>query len=171
MRPLLLLLIVASVHGVGCVGPLGGPAVPGRRGQCADCYPVDFQPVPCRSDKCGDGCGPCEGCGELYVDPWINHPPTCDPCDACGNHNGGSCGACRPTFRGFKTLWGYRCDGCPADCDRGGCDGGCDGCDGGCDRRGPGGGHVIGSSGEPRVVSDRIFTPRRVGDPEPIVAY
>ncbi len=168
MRPLLLILIAATAVSTGCVGPLGGPAMPGRRGQCADCYPVDFHPVQCQ-DKCGGGgCGPCRGCGELYVDPWINHPPTIDPCDSCGNHNGGTCGACRPTLRGFKTLWGYRCDGCPGPCESGGCDGGCDSC---------GSPEIVGGGvvGRPvmsrRPVSDRIFTPRRVSGPEPIVAY
>ena len=92
-----------------------------------------------------DGCGDCEGCGELYIDPWINHPAdACDPCDGCGNHNGQSCGACRSIFSGFPTIWGYRCeppcDGCGvASCGGGcgsaihlgdGCSDGCDGCDG-----------------------------------------
>lgn len=78
-------------------------------------------------------CGPMRfhgcntGCGELYVDPWINDPAQCSPCDACGNHNGQSCGSCRPMLYGAKTIWGYRYDG---GC---GCDGGCDGgCDSGC---------------------------------------
>jgi len=87
------------------------------------------------------GCDQCDGCGELYIDPWINHPAErCDPCDKCGNFNGQSCGKCRTVFGGFPTLWGYRyrgdgCDGCgSADCG-GGCDvicSGCDSCDGGC---------------------------------------
>lgn len=87
------------------------------------------------------GCDQCDGCGELYVDPWINHPAErCDPCDGCGNYNGQSCGKCRSVFGGFPTLWGYRstpvgCDGCGV----AGCAGtcheglsGCDSCDSGC---------------------------------------
>lgn len=136
----------------GCVGPLGcgpiggcGPMACGSGGGCG----------PIALHNCG-GCGDCDGCGELYVDPWINHPPTGDPCDGCGNHNGQSCGKCRSVFDGFASLWGYRCDdggGCDSgNCGTacaspllGGCGGGCGGscgtscggcessCDGGCD--------------------------------------
>ena len=53
-------------------------------------------------------CG--SGCGELYVDEWLNDPPDCcDPCDNCGNWIGphGSChGGPRPLHRG--NLWGQR---------------------------------------------------------------
>lgn len=64
-------------------------------------------------------CGSCDtGCGELYIDPWINEPAKPDPCDSCGNYNGQSCGSCRPVLSGLATLWGYRYDG--------GCDSGCD---------------------------------------------
>lgn len=81
---------------------------------------------------CGGGilmtgcCGPvmlgsCDsGCGEVYIDPWINEPPQSDPCDSCGNYNGQSCGSCRPMFSGLATLWGYRYES--------GCDSGCDSC-------------------------------------------
>ncbi|QDT10330.1 hypothetical protein [Planctomycetes bacterium K23_9] len=121
----------------------------------------------------GGCCGPasashsdaCTGCGELYVDPWINHPADCvDPCDTCGNFNGQSCGKCRPIFGGIRSLWGYRCgDDCeecvgPV-CFNGrcgalnggggcGCDGGCSGgCDGGCDSGGCScGSEVVGPS-------------------------
>ena len=87
------------------------------------------------------GCDQCDGCGELYVDPWINHPAErCDPCDGAGNYNGQSCGECRSVFVGFPSLWGYRatpmgCDGCgDPGCAGGYHDGnsGCDSCDGGC---------------------------------------
>lgn len=123
----------------GCVGPMGcGP------GGC------DGGPTgPLAFNSCG-GCSDCEGCGELYIDPWINHPADChDPCDQCGNHNGQSCGKCRSVFDGFASLWGYRCDsGCDS-CGESSCGGcgpepscgalgglecGCDGCcDGGCE--------------------------------------
>jgi hypothetical protein len=104
----------------GCVGPMAcGPT--GGYG------PIAF-------NSC-DGCGDCEGCGELYIDPWINEPADCcDPCDRCGNYNGQSCGKCRSVFAGFASLWGYRCDPACDSCDVSGCDGGCDavGCDPGC---------------------------------------
>ena len=102
---------------------------------CSDCGPIAIG---------GGGCDSCTGCGELYVDPWINHPPDCcDPCDTCGNYNGQSCGTCRPLFAGIGSLWGYRhadcggCDSCalPAGCDSCGiedCSGCCEascGCD------------------------------------------
>ena len=118
-----ILSLMSLASFTGCVGPMG----------CAPnaCGPLAF----------GGGCGQCDecsGCGELYVDPWINHPAdVCDPCDCCGNFNGQSCGKCRPMFSGFRSLWGYRCDdgcdgGCDVTCD-GGCDAGCGagGCDGG----------------------------------------
>ena len=76
---------------------------------------------------CGPLANACRsGCGEVYIDPWINEPCD-DPCDSCGNHNGQSCGSCRPLYAGVKTVWGYRYDG--------GCDScsGCDSCGGGCD--------------------------------------
>ena len=83
------------------------------------------------------GCDQCDGCGELYVDPWINHPAeACEPCDGCGNYNGQSCGKCRSVFGGFPSLWGYRST--PLGCDGAGCaaaqegHSGCDSCDGGC---------------------------------------
>ena len=103
----------------GCCGPWA-------------CAPSDCGPNACGPVLLGDGCGKCDGCGELYVDPWINHPPDCcDPCDTCGNYNGQSCGKCRSVFAGVRTLWGYRCD--DGSCTSGGCDGGaCDascGCD------------------------------------------
>ncbi len=108
-----------------CVGPMTcGPD--GRHG------PIAF------GSSCG-GCGDCDGCGELYIDPWINHPAdACDPCDRCGNYSGQSCGQCRSVFDGFATLWGYRCDPPCTGCGVATCDGGCDamivdsGCDAGC---------------------------------------
>lgn len=111
----------------GCVGP---------RACGSSCGPISL--------AC-NGCGECEGCGELYVDPWVNEPANCcDPCDQCGNYGGQSCGRCRTMFNGIASLWGYRCGDCGCGdtscggCDAGGCDsGGCgcgeSSCDGGCD--------------------------------------
>lgn len=128
---LLLLSLVSLASFTGCVGPMG-------------CAPNACGPVAFGGGGCGQ-CNDCSGCGELYVDPWINHPAdVCDPCDCCGNFNGQSCGKCRPMFSGFRSLWGYRCDdggaggcdtGCDVGCGAGGCDVGCGagGCDaGGC---------------------------------------
>lgn len=111
----------------GCCGPMWRPGGCGT-GACGTSA--------CGS-TCGDGCGSCEGCGELYIDPWINEPADCcDPCDSCGNFNGQSCGKCRGVFAGVKSLWGYKCDdGCGCDggsCGYGGCDGGSCGGDCGC---------------------------------------
>ena len=103
------------------------------------------RPLICPNGACGplafssgcQGCNQCDGCGELYIDPWINHPAErCDPCDGCGNFDGQSCGKCRSVFEGFPSLWGYRStplagDGCGGGCL--GVDAGCDSCDGGCD--------------------------------------
>lgn len=114
-----LLLALCISFTVGCCGPMWNHG--GYAGACAG--------------GCNDGCGACDGCGELYIDPWINEPAdACDPCDSCGNFNGQSCGKCRPVFAGVKSLWGYRCDDgrgghCGGSCDAGGFGSDC-GCDG-----------------------------------------
>lgn len=132
----------------GCCGPLWTAGC--RTGACGTvgCAspPISVGHMACDGHceaGCTDGCGSCDGCGELYVDPWINHPPDCcDPCDCCGNYNGQSCGKCRPVFSGIKSLWGYRCvDNCGGcedcasgpfnSCGGGGCENGCAECNGG----------------------------------------
>jgi len=107
----LVLLGLIAIGLTGCVGPMGA--------------------------GCRDSC---TGCGELYIDPWINHPADCtDPCDSCGNYNGQTCGQCRSIFAGAKSLWGYRCGCDPAPvklsdrCFAPDCNRPCDGCDSGCD--------------------------------------
>ena len=76
----------------------------------------------CEGPLVVSNCSDCTGCGELYIDPWINHPADCvDPCDMCGNYNGQSCGRCRPMFEGIRSLWGYRCGDC-GPCDAPGCE-------------------------------------------------
>lgn len=129
----------------GCVGTMCGDA----------CGPILF--------GCGNGCGDCEGCGELYVDPWINEPAdACDPCDKCGNHNGQSCGKCRSVFSGVESLWGYRCGvdtSCGGgNCGGGGCDSGCGPDCGGCESCGEGDGEFYGDhySNDPVYSSDGI---------------
>lgn len=133
-----LLLALSLTLTIGCCGPMW------NHGGCAGAC----------SGGCSDGCGACDGCGELYIDPWINDPADCrDPCDSCGNFNGQSCGKCRPVFAGLKSLWGYRCDdGCS-----GGCDGGCSGsCDGGCDSGSCGGDCGCGGAGSLRPTGQYV---------------
>ena len=144
-----LCLVVACATLAWCTGCCTGPfacsggACSGGACPGGDCPGGACSQVGCVDGACGHvgatcgGCGDCNGCGELYIDPWINHPADCcDPCDQCGNFNGQSCGKCRSIFFGAVSLWGYRygdsgCDGCG----HGGCDGGClpvDRCDGAC---------------------------------------
>ncbi len=168
MRPLfqtsgfrLLFCLLPLVAGIGCCGPMAcGPIGGGSLCGMSSCDgPVLALGGGC-NHGCSDGgcsagsCGGCQdGCGELYVDEWINTPPSCDQCDQCGNHQGQSCQACRPILSGFASLWGYRRDpglggvSCPpmtCGCDSCGgssCDscGGCDsGCSGGCSSCGGG---------------------------------
>ncbi|QDS93484.1 hypothetical protein FF011L_22540 [Roseimaritima multifibrata] len=131
------------------------------------CGPWACGPMACGPVGCGGGCQ--SGCGERYIDPWINEPASCgDSCDQCGNYNGQSCGSCRPVFGGVASLWGYRYDAgcCDSGCS-GGCDGGCDAgpscgaeCGGGdCGCGGGGGGHYHGEqiySGHPTPVDGSI---------------
>lgn len=90
------------------------------------CGPLACGPVGCRG-----------GCGECYIDPWINDPaPCCDPCNHCGEFTGQRCTTCRPFFSGVPSLWGYRYDaGCCDSCGHGGAVGmgvGHGGCADGC---------------------------------------
>ncbi len=90
--------LMPLLAGVGCCGPMAcGPIGCGSMCGMNSCDgPVLALGGGCGSGSCG-GCGSCQdGCGELYVDEWINTPPECDNCDSCGNHHGQSCQACRP---------------------------------------------------------------------------
>jgi hypothetical protein len=92
------------------------------------------------ASTCGTGCGPAafmghhacsNGCGEVYVGEWYNHPPQVDPCNTCGDYVG-SCGhhgcgeqACVPLLHRLSCLWGIRyvdhsCDAGCTSCDSGG---------------------------------------------------
>ena len=137
-RTLSLLLVLITLPLLsGCVGPNAH----GPLGGC--CGPIALGDG-CNSGGCTSCSDACSGCGELYVDPWINNPADCvDPCDTCGNYNGQSCGKCRPMFEGIRSLWGYKCGndcGCGAEptCAvstgglLGGCKCGVESCDGGC---------------------------------------
>lgn len=71
--------------------------------------------------SCGDSCN---GCGETYVDEWLNEPPGCQKC--CGENAIVNDSEYQPHFRGFKSIWGYRCEPLPEGCDLPACrDGGC----------------------------------------------
>ena len=95
-------------------------------------------------DSCGGGgCGTCsampmgllsrvagratcsQGCGELYIDERINHPPVCDPCAGEGHYTGSSACDCKPLLSRIGELWGRPyCGGCEcasASCGSGSC--------------------------------------------------
>lgn len=57
----------------------------------------------------------CDGCGERYFDEWINHPPKCS--DHCCQGAIVCDQPSRPLIHGFPSLWGYRCDPPPTECD------------------------------------------------------
>ena len=126
--------LFTAVLATGCCGPMA-------------CGPMGRNGCGLTAAGCG-GCDSCSnGCGERYIDEWINHPPKCDSCDSCGNQNGQTCGGCRPIFDGFASLWGYRRDcGCAEEscgCSDSSCVGGCSSCsagDGGCSSCGGGDG-------------------------------
>ncbi len=76
------------------------------------------------------------GCGEVYVDEYLNHPPINDPCgscdtgcDSCGsgscgaNYVGGTCQPSRPVLKRLAQFWGIQY--IPSDCGECG-SGGCD---------------------------------------------
>lgn len=142
----------------GCCGPMA-------------CGPMGYGP--CSSGPLMAFGGGCDGCGETYIDEWINHPPSCDSCDSCGNHSGQSCGSCRPIFSGLKSLWGYRrdcgCDsGCSSGCDSS-CDGGCQSCGGGQHYAGAEmGHHYVDSSHAIPMPHQPSHTPQIV-EPRPVV--
>lgn len=106
-RCALLTAALAALLAQGCVGPMG-------------CGPMGCGgPLSLGSGACGD---PCNGCGERYIDEWVNHPPDCcDPCDDGGSFTTDHFGPSPPLFRGYRSLWGYRCSPPPAGCDRVAC--------------------------------------------------
>ena len=172
------LTIAFAALTTGCCGPMGCGT-----GACGSSQGLFGGPIAlgaAAAGNCGGSCGGscgndgCNGCGETYIDEWINTPPMRDSCDSCGNHNGQTCGSCRPILQGLKSIWGFRCDGGPAACQRcdmsafascGGCDGGgCDGgCSGGCDGGCSGGGdYAIEQMGESYTESMPMSSAPRV---------
>jgi hypothetical protein len=93
----------AGNGGFGAGGPLA--RLVGWEGAASGC------------DSCGGckaGCG--AGCGELYVDEWVNEPPTVDNC-GCGECL--TCGR-QPVRSLLRLLWGDRyCGSCETGCDSG----------------------------------------------------
>ena len=91
--------------------PAGGPLsrLVGWSGGCGNCKEG------CDScSSCKVGCG--AGCGELYVDEWVNEPPTVDNC-GCGECL--NCGR-QPVRSLFRLLWGDQyCGSCETGCDSG----------------------------------------------------
>lgn len=119
------LLVALAIFATGCCcSPCGG----GMSG--------------CDSGGCGGsvlggrllGASCSGGCGETYVDEWINEPPCEDNCgfescdSGCGGCGTAGCGSCGQPLRSIlRTLWGtpYRggsCAECATSC--GSCDGG-----------------------------------------------
>ncbi len=98
----------------------------------------------CPTGGCGAGpllgLASCRGgCGETYVDEWVNEPPCIDDCGYC-NSGCDTCRSGRPVRSILRLLWGTPYDG--------GC--GCaSGCDSGCDSCGGGVGMVSGPISEP----------------------
>lgn len=88
----------------------------------------------CPSGTCGAGplmgLASCRsGCGEVYVDEWVSHPPCIDNC----GYADGACGCRQPLRSALRALWGtpYIGDCCNSGCDSGACDAGCSSCGGG----------------------------------------
>ena len=104
----------------------------------------------CRTGGLGQALACSGGCGEVYVDEYINHPPVCDPCGGCDSCGGGCgtsvcggcddlgcggcgdqftgarCTPCRPILSRLSQFWGIRY--IPASDGNFGLDSGC-GCD------------------------------------------
>ncbi len=62
-----------------------------------------------------------QGCGEIYWDERINHPPVIDPCGSCGEFTGASCGVNRPILSRLRDAWGLPYIGA-CECASPGCD-------------------------------------------------
>lgn len=69
----------------------------------------------------GGPSGSCTGCGELYIDPWLNHPPrrTTSGCQNCESPSLTCCRGCTPLRTGMKVglkrLFGEHQMGCGCD--------------------------------------------------------
>ena len=117
-RAILLSMVVIAGNLSGCAyhmqqcGPTGCGARPAT-GPCNSCGEMGCGGVctmgPLAMMRKMSTCG--AGCGNIYVNEWINDPPdACDPCDDCGNWVGPR--GCKGRVWGFglgaRNLWGYR---------------------------------------------------------------
>ncbi len=122
---LLALLLISSGAGCAC-----GPCGPMMSGGCADggcggdpmVGPRLLNPGLLAGASCR------AGCGEVYVDEWLNEPPVVDNCGGCGGCN--SCGQRQPIRTALRLLWGTPYQGS---------------CEGACDGMGHGSFHTSGS--------------------------
>ncbi len=124
----------------------------------------------CPTGNCGAGPfmqhNSCKsGCGEVYVDEWLNHPPCADDC----GYNNCMCEDCRPVRTLLRALWGtpYIAPGCDSCGNH--CDSGCSSCSGGhgCSSCG-GGGEVTHEHSLPtNPLHSSPATPSKVAPSEP----
>lgn len=123
---LVALLLISSGAGCAC-GPCG-PMMSGgcSTGGCGEAAMVGPRLTP--GLLAGSSCR--AGCGEVYVDEWLNEPPVADNCGGCGGCS--SCGERQPIRTALRLLWGTPYQGS---------------CDGACDSMGDhhGGLHLAGS--------------------------
>jgi hypothetical protein len=131
----------------------------------------------CTTGTCGAGAllgiASCRsGCGEVYVDEWVSHPPCMDDC----GYPHGACG--RPLRTALRALWGtpYMGDCCnTSSCDAGGCsscDSGGDGVvmmsggkgNGGCKC---GGGHTSSTHMQPKATGAPSMAPSPIPSNQP----
>jgi hypothetical protein len=109
----LLASLVAAVSAGCACGPCGAVVGGGCDGGFGDGV-WDSGQRPVRSLLANASCN--SGCGEVYVDEWLNHPPTMDHCgtSCC---DGGSCGR-QPIRTALRLLWGAPyLGGCSGSCD------------------------------------------------------
>lgn len=125
----------------GCGGPVGGTCGGMGCDSCSTCDSsgglgrgpisrlLSHQSTGCGCNSCGGG-----GCGEMYIDEWVNERPVVDNC-GCGE-----CSTCghQPVRSLLRLLWGDRYQG--------GCET-CSSCDGGIDLGSP----VINDGYEPNA--------------------
>lgn len=122
-----ILTCLATLVGSGCCCTQGMNSCSGMVG-CSTCP----------TNSCGTGpllgLASCRGgCGETYVDEWVNEPPCIDDCGYCSS-GCDNCRSDRPVRSMLRLLWGIPYDGgcgcATSSCDSG-CDGGCSSCGGG----------------------------------------
>jgi hypothetical protein len=122
-KPLLSVTILTSLAllATGCCGPAMNSCGCGPSSGLHGVLPMQI--VDRTAGKLVNPCG--DGCGEVYYDERINHPPVCDPCGGCSDL--GSCQ--RPILTTLRRAWGMpyvgACECATPDCT------GCSACGGG----------------------------------------